>query len=292
MRRKLFQNKCLLLSFYLLGIATCLSGCDDDLISSPQGYQMNAPQPNFLGDALNEISGIVMTSDSTLLAIADSKEKIIQININTKQLKDYSGKVTGPDSDLEDIERVDSTVYLLMSKGIIKEVPPGVKDTAGVKSYELPLSGNNDFETLYYDSTAKGLILLCKTCALEKGTGFRTAYRFDLQTKTFDSTAFFTIKKADVEKLLKSTDAKFDPSSAAIHPINKRLYILSSAGNLLVITDTRGKVIEAYSLNPDDFPQAEGIAFAPNGDMYITNEGKYGKATLLFFPYKQTGRKQ
>ena len=78
----------------------------------------------------------------------------------------------------------------------------------------------------------------------------------------------------------------FDPSAAAIHPIDKKLYILSSAGNLLVIADKNGKPLLGYNLNPDDHPQAEGIAFAPNGDMYITNEGKYGTPTLQLFKYK------
>ena len=91
---------------------------------------------------------------------------------------------------------------------------------------------------------------------------------------------------------MKNDDAKFEPSAAAIHPISKRLYILSSAGQLLVITDTRGQVLEAYDLNPDVFPQAEGIAFAPNGDMYITNEGKFGPPTLLRFAYLPNGKKK
>jgi uncharacterized protein YjiK len=91
---------------------------------------------------------------------------------------------------------------------------------------------------------------------------------------------------------LKNADAKFEPSAAAIHPVSKRLFVLSSAGQLLVVTDTRGQVIEAYTLNPDLYPQAEGIAFAPNGDMYITNEGKYGKPTLYYFPFQQAGKKK
>ncbi len=291
MRQMLFQNKCLLLLFGLFA-AFCIAGCKENSTSSPQYYRIDKPKRSQLGKALNEISGICFTGNASLLAITDSKEKVVLIDTKTKKLKDYTNKVVPPDSDLEDIVQVDSTIYLLMSKGIIKEIPQGAKDTASVKTYELGLSGSNDFETIYYDPTAKGLVLLCKTCAHEKGEGIRTAFRFDLSTKTFDTTAFFTISKEEVKKLLKNDDAKFDPSAAAIHPLNKRLYILSSAGNLLVITDTRGKVIEAYRLNPDDFPQAEGIAFAPNGDMYISNEGKYGRPTLLYFPYLQNGKKK
>ncbi|HEU4470002.1 MAG TPA: SdiA-regulated domain-containing protein, partial [Flavisolibacter sp.] len=124
----------------------------------------------------------------------------------------------------------------------------------------------------------------------DKGKQMRSAYRFDLATKQFDTTALFSISTAEVKKLAKDSDAKFDPSAAAIHPINKRLYILSSAGNLLVIADNKGTPIEVYNLNPDQHPQAEGIAFAPNGDMFISNEGKYGKPSLHVFHY-QNGKK-
>jgi len=273
-------------------MVVCLPACKNNNAASLPNYQLNKPQKSELGKALNEISGISFSGNSSLFAVADSKEKIFLIDMKTKKLKDYTDKVVGPDSDMEDIVVLDSTIYLLMSKGIIKEVPRGVTDTAGVKTYTIPLEGTNDFETLYYDPTVEGLVLLCKTCAHEKGQGIRTAYRFDLSTKTFDSTAFFTISKEEVKQQLKNDDAKFDPSAAAIHPVNKRLYILSSAGNLLVVTDTRGKVFEAYRLNPDDFPQAEGIAFAPNGDMYISNEGKYGRPTLSVFPFLQNGKKK
>jgi uncharacterized protein YjiK len=85
---------------------------------------------------------------------------------------------------------------------------------------------------------------------------------------------------------LKDGKVEFKPSAAAIHPIEKNVYILSSAGQLLVVTDRKGKVQSAYRLNPNFYPQAEGIAFAENGDMYISNEAKLGKPTLLRLPYK------
>jgi hypothetical protein len=290
MRKMLFQNKCLPLC--LLVALVVAAGCKRKKILSPENYTLSQPEKMLLGKALNEISGICFAQKSTLLAVSDSKEKIFEIHLVSRKLKDHTGSIVEKDADLEDIVQVDSSIYVLESKGVLVERKEGSSDTAEGTNYTVPLSGKNDSETVYYDPSVNGLVVLCKTCAYEKGTGIRTAFRFDLSTKTFDSTAFYTIDKGEVRRQLKNSDAKFDPSAAAIHPLNKRLYILSSAGNLLVITDTRGKVIEAYELNPDEFPQAEGIAFAPNGDMYISNEGKYGSPTLLRFAYQPTGTKK
>ena len=110
-------------------------------------------------------------------------------------------------SDLEDIVKLDSSLFLLMSKGILVEVPDKAKDTSSIKTYQLPISGTNDFETIYFDPSADGLVLLCKTCAREKGTGVRTAFRFDLRSRTFDSSSFFTISRQEVKNLLKNDDA-------------------------------------------------------------------------------------
>lgn len=291
MRNLFFQNQCPL-PFLLIVLLLMAAGCKRKGTGAPENYRIDQPQKTLLGKALNEISGICFAQKATLLAVSDSKEKIFEIHLSSRKLKDHTGKVVENNADLEDVVQVDSSIYLLESKGVLVEIKDGATDGAGAKTYTVPVEGKNDFETLYYDPTAAGLVVLCKTCAAEKGTGVRTAYRFDLATKTFDSSAFFTIDKGEVRRLLKNSDAKFDPSAAAIHPLNKRLYILSSAGHLLVVTDTRGAVIEAYDLNPDEFPQAEGIAFAPNGDMYITNEGKYGSPALLLFPYQQTAKKK
>ncbi|HUC81878.1 MAG TPA: SdiA-regulated domain-containing protein [Flavisolibacter sp.] len=288
----LFQNKCLLRIAIVLMTAGLIS-CGQEDHTSPAGYSLNNPKRSDLGKALEEISGIFFVKeDSSLLAISDSKERVFQINLKTQKLQDYTDKVIPKDADLEDIVKVDSSVFLLMSRGELIELAPGEEDSSNIKRYSLGLSGSNDFETLYYDPTVQGLILLCKSCAQEKGTGVRTAFKFDLRSRTFDKEPFYTISTEKVEDLLKNTDIKFAPSAAAIHPVSKRLFILSSAGQLLVVTDTRGQVIEAYTLNPDLYPQAEGIAFAPNGDMYISNEGKYGNATLFYFPLQQTSKKK
>ena len=291
----LFQTKCPITAIVLIAYAvTLLPGCNQQSYNNPEGYDLANPSKMQLGKVLNEISGLSFNTDNnTLLAISDSKEKVFELNIERRKLKDYTDRVVSAHSDLEDIVKVDSTLYLLGSRGVIYEVPSRKhSDSSGTKAHPFSSNLKNDFETLYYDPGVNGLIMICKSCAFDEEAGVHSAFKFDLATKTFDTSAFYTLNDKEVHKVLKDDDAKFRPSAAAIHPINKRLYVLSSAGNLLIVTDIHGQVIEAYNLRPDDFPQAEGIAFAPNGDLFISNEGKYGSmATLLFFPYR-TGNKK
>ena len=288
MMNQLIQTKCPIRWVPALVCAiTLLTGCKQQSYTSPEGYDINKPQKENLGKVLNEISGICFNDDdNSLLAISDSKEKVFQVNIDKQKLKDYTNKVVPSNSDIEDVAKVDSAVYMLSSKGIIYELSSKKNDTAKIKAYSFGSNDQNDFETIYYDPSINSLVMVCKKCPVDKGKDLRSAYRFDLATKQFDPSAFYTFSTAEVKSLLKDDNAKFDPSAAAIHPINKRLYVLSSAGNLLVIADTRGKIIEGYELNPDQFPQAEGIAFSPNGDMFIVNEGKFGAPTLQQFKYR------
>jgi len=267
----------------IMGLQT---GCTEKSHGSPQGYDMRMHQKRELGKVLNEISGLSFNSDSgTLLAISDSKRKIYSINLKTQKLSDYAEKFW-EQADFEDLVKLKDTVYVLISDGTILAVPARAKDSTGTRAYPFWSEDENDFETLYYDASANGLIMMCKSCAVEKGQKMRTAYRFNLQTKQFDSSAFYTISTDSVKAALKNNDVSFKPSAAAIHPIDKRLYILSSAGQIMVITDLKGNVLEAFNLNPDRNPQAEGLSIAPNGTMFISNEGKYGKATLHVYPYK------
>lgn len=290
---QLIQTKCPALVIFFVCSVPLLWGCQEKSGLSPAGYDLNNPVSMEMGKVLNEISGLsYVLEDSSLVAISDNQEKIINIKVSDRKLTDKTGKVVAPGSDLEDVVLVDGMYYILLSRGIIKEVPPGAQDSSQVKNYEIPLTtGPNDFETLYHDPIKNSLIMICKSCAHEEGKGISTAFRFDLSTKQFDSIPFFTISHEAVQDTMKDMDAKVAPSAAAIHPVNNHLYILSSAGNLLIICDQKGKVLESYKLHPDKYPQAEGIAFAPSGNMFISNEGKLGKATLLFFPYRLNSKK-
>lgn len=252
--------------------------------NSPPGYMMRRPEKIILEKKLAEISGIYyLNAEKKLIAIADDKKKIYSLTTDGKSGDYFDPEL--PSADFEDVVKVDSTIYTLISNGTVIAT---YKTDSGLitTNYPFPSTAKNDFETLYFEPQLKSLILLCKSCEAEKGKNERTAFRFDLSTKTFDTTPYYVISSKAVKDILKDGKVEFKPSAAAIHPIENTLYILSSAGQLLVVADRKGVVKAAYRLNPNFYPQAEGIAFAENGDMYISNEAKLGKPTLLELTYK------
>jgi uncharacterized protein YjiK len=173
---------------------------------------------------------------------------------------------------------------MLISTGTIVQVQ--TKDTTfNVK--EFTLNGEkNEFETMYMDAASNSLILLCKECAKEKDE-IRTAYRFDLTTNTFSPEPAYTMNIADIKKILNDDAAEFKPSAAGINPVNGKLYIVASVGKLLVVADKKGKVEQAIRLDPVLYNQPEGMTFAPNGDLYISNEKGESIPTILKFVYKK-----
>ena len=173
--------------------ATLHSSCTQQSHGAPEGYDFKKPQRKELGKTLNEISGLSFNADSNiLLGISDSKRKIIGINLKTHKLHDYAEKFWDQ-ADFEDLVKIDETVFVLISDGTILAVKPGAKDTTGTIAYPFPSTGKNDFETLYHDPSLNALVILCKSCAEEKGQGVRIAYRFDLSGRKFDSTVIYTI---------------------------------------------------------------------------------------------------
>lgn len=249
-------------------------------------YDFSAPQRITLGDKLHEISGISYISEHIILGENDEQGKIFSIDPLKPDDTNYPSVKFGAKDDYEDIVVIDSTAYLLISDGEIVEVPGFSKAEEVSGTIVAQMGGkHNEFETLYYDKSVNGLVMLCKSCHHEKDE-IRTAYRFDLAAKKFSDTALYTIQISDIAKQVREGSVKFFPSAAAIHPLLNKVYIVSSIGKLLVVTDKLGKVEEAYNLDPALFNQPEGITFAPNGDIFISNEGGDGRATLLKFVYK------
>jgi uncharacterized protein YjiK len=249
-------------------------------------YDFSHPKVLKLPQDLDEISGIAYyPKDTSVFAIVDEDGMLYKISLkNPQKLKKWK---FDKKRDYEDIVLHDSTFFVLVSNGDIVELKfDGNKINSSTTKFSSDAGGTNEFEILYKSPDSSGLTLICKDCQ-EDSKQTLTSYNFNIS----DSAKGFTrgivydmaplMQKLGVEKHLK-------PSAAAINPITKELYILSSIQKLVVIMDATGNFKEFYKLNPADYKQPEGIAFTPAGDLIISNEfADDGFATLLLLKNKK-----
>jgi len=277
-----FRTVCL-----LLGILIAFCGCRSKsrTIKSPPHYNFSDAYTDKLELKLKEISGLVWDTDKNeFLTHNDESGKIFYLDKETKIIKEeysFSGK-----GDFEDITIYKGIPYMLRSDGVlIKIVKDSIGKVMGVEAGKLGITGTNDFESLYADTARKALIMICKNCKMDD-KGSVSAFAYYPDSIGFDNNPVFTIDADRVAALSPHKTSKLQPSAAAIHPVLKKLFILSSASNLLVIADLNGKVESVFELGKKLFPQPEGLTFKSNGDMYISNEGVTSKGTILRFVYK------
>src|SRR5688572_9579085 len=274
----------ILLTLFSLMIAGCGSR---DVIYTPRGYNITKPESHSLGTRLDEISGICWVNDSIMLANNDESGRIFAINLTNLNDLEYRNIKFGEKADYEDIVKVDSAIYLLVATGKIVKVTDYQSENNVRATVVAEFPGvQNEFESLYYDKDVQSLIMLCKDCHKEKNT-IRSAYRYDLTTNKLVDTPYYKIQMDQVRKITDDNEVQFRPSAASLNPIDNKVYIVSAIGNMMVVINKKtGKVEQAFKISGVMFPQPEGITFARNGDMYISNEiGDEPAPTLLKFRY-------
>ena len=267
-------------------------------------YDLTQPDKKWkLGSKLNEISGLTYLGDNLIACVQDEDGLIFQFDTKSGKIEGKSD--FGKDGDYEGITVTDEHVYVLRSNGDLYRVKKLTKDPKK-KHYETRLKQENDVEGLCYQARYNRLLLACKGYP-GKGDDLKhhkAIYAFDLEDKKVSKKPVYTI---DVRELSDSVgenviasgygqlaeffnpgegDLTFNPSAIGEHPITQELYLLSSAGKVMVILTPEGKIARVLPLDRKVFKQPEGITFEPDGTMYISNEGRGGSANILRFDYK------
>ncbi|HSH66722.1 MAG TPA: hypothetical protein VLB84_13235 [Bacteroidia bacterium] len=286
-------------------VALVLFGCGATYINSEKitGYNLTKPDMSFvLPDTLREISGLT-DIDSTTFACVQDENGILFIYdaLSNKIKKQYTFNIDG---DYEGITRVEKVIYILRSDGTLFEISNYESPDFRLTSYVTGIPANNN-EGLCYDKDNDRLLVASKG-KIAKGPQYkdkRVIYGFNLKTKTLSKEPVFDFdlqaikqfaidNKIDLPTRTKKKGEepilRFMTSAIAIHPISKKLYLLSASDHLLFIFNMNGNIEHIEQLNPDMFNKAEGITFLENGVMLITNEGQDKKPTLLRFKYKRT----
>lgn len=241
-------------------------------------------------EELEEISGISYLSKDRMACIQDEEGIIFIFNLDTDLV---DKKINfGKAGDYEGMAVVDSTAYVLESSGILHVIERYTQPAFGVETIKTPFSGKNNLESLTADTLNNRLLITVKDVD-PNSKDYKGIYAFDLDSRkvfpkpvykiSFDDPIFKNIKSGKD----KGNSGKFYPSDIALNPINGDIYILEGKNPRLLIMDKNGKLIRIHQLNKESFPQPEGITFAPDGTLFISNEGKKGMANILEVALKE-----
>ena len=294
---------CLFLLFF---VNIFSSGCQTDHKSADRlmniGYYLSAPDRVYvLPEALQEISGITEIDAALIACIQDEHETVFIHDLNKNETIRQLN--VGDSGDYEGIARVDKTLYILRSDGVLSEITNYESNKFKRTTYStgIPWKDNEGF---CYDQKNNRLLIAPKeTPGKDSGNKkLRFIYGFSLNSKKLIVDPVFKFDLDVIERFAlennikvpmkgkkkekKEPDIKLQITAIGIHPVTGRLFALSGAERLLFVFDMNGNIGYIEKLDSDLFRQPEGITFMKNGDMYISNEGKKKSATLVRVSYK------
>jgi len=267
-------------------------------------YHLDSPdEVHLMPSELGEISGLAQINDREVFCVEDEHATVFRYNFNNKEIT--KSKAFSDKGDFEGIEMVDTHVYVLKSNGDLYRIKtdsfPFLNAERSRKLSKI-LPEKCDAEGLCYDSISGRLLIACKGKA-GKGKSFKgkkAIYGFDIKSMKPQKEPVYLIDVNEVREMRKATNAytlyerftsfgsgnkTFNPSAIAMHPIEQRLYVLSSVGRTLCILNMDGDLDRVIKLNSSVFKQPEGIAFDSKGTLYISNEARGGRANISVFYY-------
>lgn len=251
------------------------------------GYKFFEPSKKFfLGNDLQEISGLSYYSGNLIAAINDEDGELYFINTNTGKV-DRKIKF-GKNNDYEGVEIINQRAYILESDGDIHYFKIGDADKTDAKKVDTPLDGNNTEGLAQY----KGDLLIFT----KENGGYddhevdgKAGYRFALKEEKLVKKELMSFGEDDLDDFIEGREYfdginDFDPSGVAVHPLTNDIYVVS-ADMAIAVFNPSFELKEVLRLHPNVFNQVEGICFLPDGTMFLSSEGEGGKGKLFKIDY-------
>lgn len=234
---------------------------------------------------LNEISGLCPGfNPNELFAIQDEEGELFLVNsvsgatISTVRFdknRDYEG-ITRKGREIFVLE-TDGDIHRFMYQDSTAEIP--------ASKLETDFSYRNDTEGICYDPVTNTLLIVPKEQELDPSAdneSRRGIYTFDLSTNKLNPQPTYYVDELEVGQIVFESNREYivKPSGIAVDPITNDIFVLSSVGNILVVIDRDSQIKHVELLEKATFTQPEGIAFAENGDLYISSEGRGGRGII------------
>ena len=231
-----------------------------------------------LPDKLREISGLALTDDQRLLAIADEEAIVYEYDYNNGRLvKAFAlGDPTLRD-DFEGITIYRDAVWLMNSKGDVYTAPEGADgERVPYEKHKFVFKDDCELEGLATSEVTDSLLLICKDAKKKKD---RLLFTWSIEGDTSKS----RLPEDEIAASLKHK--RVHPSGIEVHPQNGNLWVVAAREHALIELAPDGSFIDVIMrLDPSRHAQAEGIAITSDGRLLIADEANDHPATLSVYP--------
>ena len=238
---------------------------------------------------LEEISGLAITSEGRLFGHNDERATVHEIDRSTGAVgkRIFIGSDPSIEGDFEALAIVGERFFLVTSQGALYEFrEAGDRQIAPHRATDLGLGTSCEVEGLDYDSTDDVLLVACKVATPDRGT--IVVHRVPLDPQRARP-APLEIPRSQLTAV--GVDTDFQASSVAVTPAGT-LLLSSAAPEALIEVDRTGRVLAGIDLDNDQHPQTEGLAFGPDGTLYLADEQNGAEARVTAYAQVRTGREQ
>ena len=187
--------------------------------------------------------------------------------------------------DFEDIQIVGDRFFLISSTGTLLEFKEGA-DGARVPytAHDTGLGDSCEIEGMTYDPGSRALLILCKHPHRKDWKNQVVIAAWYLDRNAMSESPLIRV---DYAKLAGGTHAPlFHGSAMALSPDHNSLVLIAGPQKTFAELALDGTIRSAGALDAASHRQPEGIAFAPDGTLLMSDEGAGKRATLTGYARK------
>lgn len=240
---------------------------------------------------LREISGLALTPDERLLAVADEKAVVYELDYQEgKIIKSFAFGDPVVRGDFEGIAVLDDTVWLMTSDGLLfaaKEGPDG--RSVRYRKFDTGHGDYCELEGLAQDRAAATLMLACKEAKSKKNE--LMIFVWSVSNDGIEHVRDVTVPERSITGIIDKK--RISPSGIALDPQTGDWVVVAARQDALFRLTANGALSKAIILEKKGrHKQAEGIEITRDGRMLIADEGGDGRGRLAVYSSTKQGNQE